>query len=360
MASDPPRSASSAPDAAIDIRVDGRSLLSAPPGQITSVTVEDDLGLPGAFSFELVELEAREGKSTWLDDEQPFALGGRVEIQLGYSDKLATVIAGEITALEPSFDVNSAPVLTVRGYDLRHRLQRNTRTRSYQDVSDSEVVKQIGDAVGVTIDTESSSVKHEYLLQANQNDLDFVQSRADNIDYELVMVAGKLRFRPAAYDAGASATLSVGGDLQELFLSLNLATQPSNIEVRAWSVKNKAVLVGQAASGSEKSRMGGKSSAAAQAEKAFGTADGRIVATPAASQQEVDASAAARFARAGLTLISAEGRCFGRNDLHAGSVVEIAGAGKRYSGLYYLYSVRHRYDPVRGYETRFQGRRNAL
>ena len=360
MATATPERTSSLPDATVEIRVDGRSLLRDPAGQITSVMVEDDLGLPGAFSFELVELSAHEGQSTWLDDEKPFALGGRVEIQLGYAGQLATVIAGEITALEPSFEVNSAPALTVRGYDLRHRLQRNTRTRSYQHVSDSEVVKQIGDAVGVSIDTESSSLRHDYLLQANQSDLDFVQSRADSINFELVMVAGKLRFRPAAFDAGASVALSVGGELQELFISLNLAAQPTQIEQRAWSVQHKAVLVGQAASGSEKSRMGGKTSAAAQAEKSFGAADGRIVVHPAATQEEVDAGAAARFARAGLTLLSAQGRCFGRNDLHAGGVVDISGAGKRFSGRYYLHSVVHRYDPDSGYETRFQGRRNAL
>ena len=309
MAPNPPQialsAANSAANASIDIRVDGRSLLKQAPGLITALTVQDDLGLPGAFSFEVVATEA--SKSTWLDDEKPFALGGRVAIDLGYGDKLATLIEGEITALEPSLAVHSAPTLTVRGYDIRHRLQRNTRTRSYQHVTDSEVVKQIGDAVGVSIEVQPSPVTHDYLHQANQSDFDFVQARADGIHFELVMVAGKLRFRPTASDAGAALSLKFGDDLQELFVSLNLALQPSTIEVRAWGLQGKAALVGQAAAGAEKIRMGGKHSAAALADKAFGVADGRFVAQPAASQEEVDARAAAQFARAGLGMYLTHG-----------------------------------------------------
>ena len=43
--------------------------------------------------------------------------------------------------------------------------------------------------------------------------------------------------------------------------------------MRAWSVADKQALIGDAAIGSERSRMGGRSVAAAQADRAFGAAD---------------------------------------------------------------------------------------
>ena len=80
---------------------------------------------------------------------------------------------------------------------------------------------------------------------------------------------------------------------------------------------------------------------------------------PAAAQVVRD-DATARYARAGLQLLSVEGLCSGHPGLRAGSVVRIDGVGSRYGGLYYLHSVRHRYSLERGYETGFEGRRNAL
>ena len=60
-----------------------------------------------------------------------------------------------------------------------------------------------------------------------------------------------------------------------------------------------------------------------------------------------------------LSFVSGEGVCYGRADLRSGKVVKIEGIGQRFSGNYYLTSVRHRYTPQRGYYSYFNVRRNA-
>jgi phage protein D len=61
-----------------------------------------------------------------------------------------------------------------------------------------------------------------------------------------------------------------------------------------------------------------------------------------------------------LTFISGEGVCsVGHPDLRAGTVIKIAGAGRRFSGPYYLTSTTHTITAKQGYRTTFTVRRNA-
>jgi phage protein D len=345
----------------VDVRINGSSILTEVWGQVSSVEVEDDLGLPGAFSIEIPEAGARDTPSTWLENSEQFALGASVKILLGVCSQRAVVMEGEITTLEPSFS-SGGPSMTLRGYDKRHRLQRGSQTRSFLKNTDSEVVKKIADAAGIKLDSSAtaSKLRHDYLLQSNQSDLDFLNTRAKAINYELLMIGDKLAFRPSAYGSGATAVVQYGREIREVHFSLSVAMQPTQFSVRGWNVADKKPLLGNAAAGSESSRMGGKSVAASQANNAFGDAAGTVVHRPAATQAEVDARVAALYRQAAMQLLSVECVCAGRHDLRAGIVIEIKGVGPRYGGLYYLHSVKHSYSVKQGYQTHFQGRRNSL
>ena len=41
---------------------------------------------------------------------------------MGYEQEIKTIMVGEITGLEPEYTQDAAPILVVRGHDLRHRL----------------------------------------------------------------------------------------------------------------------------------------------------------------------------------------------------------------------------------------------
>jgi len=60
-----------------------------------------------------------------------------------------------------------------------------------------------------------------------------------------------------------------------------------------------------------------------------------------------------------LDFIRGEGRCRGCTGVRAGTVIRIDGAGKRFSGQYYVTSALHSYTRRDGYLTQFQVRRNA-
>lgn len=344
------------------IVINGSTLSVDPETHVTSVTVDDDTELPSMFAFELVNSEWHTKELQWIDEQQQlFTIGNAVEVKLGYGDNLETIIAGEITGLEPEFNFNRLPRLTVRGYDRRHRLQRGRNTRTFVQQKDSDIAEQIARAVGLTPKTEDSRVIQPYVLQANQTDMDFLQERARRIQYEVVVEDKTLYFRPVANIDNPIFTLSLEDDLLEFYPRLSSMGQVSEVTVCSWNPKAEAnKFEWRATKGDEVSKMGGKDSGATLSENAFGTALETISDRPVMTLAEAEQMARARFNQVALSLITGEGVCRGRTDLRSGKVVRIEGIGKQFSGQYYVAATSHRYRSSGSYTTHFSVQRNAL
>ena len=273
-------------------------------------------------------------------------------------------MSGEITGLEPDFAADRVPSLMVRGYDCRHRLQRGRRTRSFVNTKDSDIAKRIADEARLSAQVKDSGVVHEYVLQANQTDWEFLCERARRIQYEIMAEDKMLLFQPVGNAESAVLTLSlstksVKGDLLEFYPRLSAMGQVSEVAVRGWNVKAKKVFALPEAR-VELAKMGGETSGSQLAENAFGAAAEVLSTHPIMAQEEADQLAKARLNDLALGLISGEGVCFGRTDLRAGKVIKIEGVGDRFSGRYYVTGAVHRYTPRHGYQTHFTVQRNAV
>jgi phage protein D len=341
-----------------DILVNGSPLPVEAEVHLVGVVVDDDANLPAMFSLELSGSDTQEEAIPWIDEEL-FAVGGAVEVKMGYGDDLETLIAGEITGLEPEFVFNRLPSLIVRGYDRRHRLHRGRKTRTFVQQKDSDIAAQIASEAGLTAQATDSGVTHDYVLQANQTDMEFLQERARRIQYEVIVQDKTLLFRPVANAESEILTLTMDEDLLEFYPRLSSMRQVSEVTVRGWNPKDKKEIIGTAKTGDEVSKMAGQNTGAALIESAFGAAAGMVGDRPVMTQAEADQLAKARFNNAVLALIDGEGVCYGRTDLRSGKVIKIDGIGKRFSGQYYVTKAAHRYSTQRGYYTHFTVRRNA-
>jgi phage protein D len=286
-------------------------------------------------------------------------VGNEVEIQMGYVDNLQKLMVGEITGLEPEFSANEVPMLTVRGYDRRHRLLRGRKTRSFTQVKDSDIASQIAADAGLTAQVEGTAVTLDYVLQHNQSDLQFLRQRARRIGYEVVVEDKTLHFRPHQNAASEVLTLTWENDLIEFHPRLTTLEQVGQVAVRGWNPKDKEAVVAEAAAGSESSTMGGTTGGPSAADGAFGQSSYTSIDWPVFSQAEADKMAVGQFNNMALAYISGEGIVAGRTELRAGTVVKIEGLGDRFSGNYYVISATHMYTPRNGYRTAFSVRRNA-
>ncbi|MEB3360469.1 MAG: contractile injection system protein, VgrG/Pvc8 family [Synechococcales bacterium] len=309
------------------------------------------------FTLEFASWDLAKEKFTWVDDSL-FDVGNEVEIQMGYENNLKTVITGEITGLEPEFNQNSTPLFVVRGHDLRHRLLRGSQTKSFVKMTDSDIVSQIARARGLTPKVKDSQVKQEYVLQHNQTDWNFIQSRAERIGYEVVIDNKTLYFQPCQNDSQKVLTLKFKETLSEFLPRITSMAQVEEVEVRGWIPKDKEEVVGKAAAGKEGSKMGGKTTGP-KAVQTFGKSVNTIVSQPVATKAEADQIALGQFKNTAIAYITAEGKCPGNPTLRIAKVVEVTGVGKRFSGLYYVTATEHTYSQEWGYSTSFTARRTA-
>ncbi|HEY9232207.1 MAG TPA: contractile injection system protein, VgrG/Pvc8 family, partial [Blastocatellia bacterium] len=324
-----------------DVLIDGKSLDMEIHTHLTSLTVDDHLHKVSMFAFDVEAADDAVEENAWID-YSGFEVGGKVEIKMGYGSKLASLFKGEITGLEPSFYCDRLPRLTVRGYDRGHRLQRGTRTRTFAQQKDSDIARQIATEAGLTAAVDDSQVTHEYVIQANLSDLEFLLARAEAINYEVVVEDQTLYFRKAASDQGSLVTLKMGDDVLEFHPRLTSAQQVSEVSVLGWSLKEKKNIQARATSLTEK--VGGKNSGPSLSQSAFGDATRVITSQPVTTQAEADQMAQAALNRQALALIEGSGSCLGRADLKKGKMIEIKGTSERFDGQYYVTAVIHRFD----------------
>jgi uncharacterized protein len=322
--------------------------------QIFRITIDDQIDLPSMFTLELEASEETMAQTNWINDKKLFAIGDEVNIKLGYENKVQDVISGEVTFVEIEFRSASLPRLMVRGFDRRHRLQRDRKMRTFLKKKDSDIARQIADEAGISIQATDSTVIHDYMVQANQTDFAFLQERARRINYEIVMDGKSLQFRPVAFNAAPAIKLSLDKELSKFTAQLSVTSQITQAKVSGWDIKNKKIF---SASSTQSSSMG-ELMGSNLVSKAFGKAEKIISDEPVADLQEAKEKAAAEFSASALSLIRGEGKCPGLNTIKAGKVVEIKGIGSRFSGNYYITAVTHSYG-MNGYQTNFTAWRNA-
>ncbi|HWT34873.1 MAG TPA: hypothetical protein VN289_01255 [Paraburkholderia sp.] len=340
------------------IKVNGAALPQPAAADLMGITVLDDVDAMGMFAFSLSCVNSIDMKFKWVDDDL-FREGNPVEIEMGYRDNRRVLFSGEITGLEPTFLENSPPTLTVRGYDRRHRLMRERRTRSYTNVKDSDIATQLAGTAGLTPQVDDTKAVLPYVSQHNQTDLEFLLSRARRIDHEVFVDGKTLIYRPRKLNDSATVTLRREIELLEFRPRMSTIGQVQELTVRGWSAHDKKEIVSRSAVGDEPTLMDGKSSGPANVQHAFGHAGSVMVRAPVQTQEEADLVAKQRYSEMALGYIRADGMCIGDPRMHAGIVVKVEGVGERFSGLYYVTATEQRFSLAHGYRTRFFARRNA-
>ncbi|MEW6733655.1 MAG: hypothetical protein AB1489_20165 [Acidobacteriota bacterium] len=329
---------------------------------VTNITVDDSVDLPSMFSFEIVGCDSQQDPYRWIDDEKLFKIGNMIDITLGYGSDLNSLINGEITSIEPEFIFNGLPKLIVRGFDLRHRLQRGKKTRTFVNQKDSDIVDQLATEAKLSFKIEDTIVTHAYAIQANQTDLEFIKSRAQLINFELAMEGKTLLFRPVTLTSNKPLTLTQSKNLLEFYPRLYANQQSDKVIVRGWDPVKKEAFSVQAPSNDSipiKPKLNGNTLGSQLASNAFGSAI-EIVNVLSTTEAEAAQIATAQFDELTLSFIKGEGICTGCTDLRSGKVITIEGVGERFSGQYYVTTATHSYDPQSNYRTHFTVLRDSI
>jgi phage protein D len=285
--------------------------------------------------------------------------------------ELQPLIEGEITKISPSFPEDGVPTVAIEGQTCLHRLNGDCKTRNFQKMTDTEIAQQIAQDSGLDYDAEDTHIRHDYIMQPNQTDLQFLRDRAALIQFEILVEGKKLIFRKVKEGAAKVYTL-VWAQPQKGFttdstfplktFSLQMdAKKPANtVKLLSYDPATKQTLVSTADSSDQTHTMGGASKGSDVCSQAFGRPKEFVgVAVPFATQAEGDQKAKAILNQQAMGLVGGSAETIGLPDLRSGKIVELKGVGTRFEGLYCVDEATHSIDG-NGYLTSFTVKRNSV
>lgn len=349
------------------IDVDGVQLDETLERFVEEVLVDEQLELPAMFAITLHD------STKDILDRSGLRIGAEVEISaVGQrSRQPLSLIQGEVVSIDCEYD-GTGQRIVVRGYTQTHRLHRGRRTRTFINVTDSDIVQRIAEEAQIELGPiERTWTVYEHVAQANESDWEFLVARARAIGYEMSMVDGKLTFGPPRESSEAPGEAEVdleteptdprqlvfGKNLLSFHGRLSAAEQVGQVEVRGWNTQRKEPVVTTAPA-----KTGAATLELADPETMagfFGRQSFVAVNRPAVDDPEAQVIAKAIADRIGSAFAEADGVARGAPELRAGAAVSISGVSEDFSGDYVLSHARHLIDGD-GYHTHFtiSGRQN--
>ena len=347
------------------VTLDGADLPALADEHLMEVEVETSLHLPG-----MAVLTFEDDSETTVLKASRAKVGSILEIKsVGREGTTETpLIKAEITSIEGEFGHEGVRTV-VRAYEKSHRLHLGKKTKTFQNVKDSDIASQIAQGAGLTAGTVTmTSATHTFVSQVDETDWEFLAGRARAIGYEFGVTDDKFYFRPPvkastgpatdtpAPDPPAALELEYAENLLALDVRVTGSGQAPDVQVRSWDPVQKIALKSTASSATTEASVQDTPSALA------GKVGGKTVVETSmayATQAEVDEAAKGLAADVGSTFVECEGTALGEAKMTAGVAVRITNVGAAFKGQYTLTRVRHSFTED-GYLTHFEmsGRRD--
>lgn len=343
--------------AQIYVKLDGSSLPSAVADDLTSATVDGSVHLP-----DMATLEFRNQDLDLLKGQQ-FKPGQELKIELGDASSSREVFIGEVTSVELDIRTSGETPLVVRAYDRAHHLQRGRFTKAFTNMKDSDIAGEIARALSFSADVDSTREVHEYVLQDNQTNWEFLQERASRLGFELQVRDKTLKFKRPPSDPAEPVKLALQTELLAFRARLTTSDQVNEVEVRGLDPREGKEVVGLATRPQGTPRLSDTRSGGQAASDAFHReARVAVAREPVYSQAQADGLAQTVLNDLASTFVTAEGVAMGNPRLRLGSEVELPeeSVGKQFNARYVVTEIRHVYDP-KGYRIEFKasGRRST-
>ncbi len=289
-------------------------------------------------------------------DRQLLDFGKELQIKLGTQ----AIFTGRIMAIEAQFPNGHAPTIAVLAEDRFQDLRMTRRTRTFERVSDADVIRQIAADHGLQADVDLPTTTYRVVAQVNQSDLAFLRDRARAIDADVWVDNKTLHAKRHPQRQQQPLTMTYGKELHEFSVLADLAHQRTAARVTGWDVSSKETLNYEATDQIISTELHTDQSGAAIVQSVFGTRKETLAHTVPLTSQQAQATAEAFFKLTARRFVVGRGVAEIHERLRVGNSVDLKGLGKLFSGTYYLSEVRHIFDGVRGIRSEFVGERPGL
>jgi hypothetical protein len=289
-------------------------------------------------------------------DRQTIDFGKPFKVKMGRD----VLFEGRVMAIEGHFGQDRPPEIVVLAEDRFQDLRMTRRTRTFNDISDSDAIRQIANDHGLTPDINLSGPTHKVLAQINQSDLAFMRERARSVDAELWMDGSRLLARAHTSRSSTPVDLTNGSTLREFVVLADLSHQRSSVAVNGWDVAGKQAIHVEASASAISSELNGDTSGVSILGSALGERKEALAHNVPVASDEARAMAESYFKMTARQFVVGRGVAETDARLRAGASVNLRGLGPLFSGKYYLTEVRQLFDLEQGLRTEFNAERPGL
>lgn len=280
--------------------------------------------------------------------------GKTIAVTIGEGERKAQIFKGRISALEAHYSKFQTPDIVILAEDRLQDMRMTRRTRTFDNVSDADVIREIARGHSLAADIDIAGPVHKVLAQVNQSDLAFIRDRARAIDAEIWIEDNTLRMQKRKNRRREDISLTYQQGLMEFSVIADLASQRTSFFVTGWDVSGKSGIKSESSESALADELKGKKSGARILESAFGERKELVSHLSPSSSDEARTLSDSYFCRNARRFLTGHGTadCDGR--IRVGVHLELKGLGELFNGEYYVTQVSHTFDLKIGCRTHFE------
>jgi phage protein D len=322
------------------IEVGGQELTQAAPMGLEAVSVEDHVDMIGVAELTISgQGDGTSSNTSWNQIE----IGGDVSIKLGGSSE--ELFKGTITSMRHGFQ-QGRDTLTIMCMDPMHKLAASRETKTYEEMTDSDIANQVISDAGCEVGTvDATTETRKYVLQRNESHYQFLRRLAARNGYLLMANKGKIDFIKPQY-SGSGPEIDKS-KLVMLDYTFSPRALPSEVKVIGWDYVKKEMVEGTATAGDIDTIGGGPNAV-----------DGKIWSGQAAvsdvwvnSQDGAKELAKAELNRLARSFMRGRAIVQGNAELRANTLCSFPGHQSNFRAAVYILSSRHRVFVGSGFTT---------
>lgn len=272
-----------------------------------------------------------------VSNEERFVPGKEIEIKAGYDGDETTIFKGIIVKHGIKINGNQPSLLQL---ECRHKAVKMTvgrKNKSFLELKDNEVIEQIIRTYGLTPEVESTTVKHQELVQYYCTDWDFLVSRAEISGKVVICQNDKIIVKEPKYDSEAVFGLKYGATLYEFEAEMDARHQYDAVKCSAWKFSSQEVVM-------EEGKAPNKNSLGNISEKTLA----EVIGLPYLDYRhggpvmdaELKSWGSAQLMKSYLAKIVGRAKFCAVPILKVGDLINLSGVGDRFNGKGYVTAVR--------------------
>lgn len=325
---------------------------------IEAATVEEQTA--GLYRCE-IDLANRSRDHYLYANREILDFGSEITFSVGMGAEEHTLFQGVITALEASYLAGGGARLTLLAEDRLQELRMTRRTRTFEDVTDEDVLQRIAQEHSLQADFAGlDGPTYRVLAQTNLSDLAFLRQCARRLNAELWLEGSTLHVATRSERGQEQVELAYGANLQAFQVRADLAHQCTELVVGGWDPGAKEAIRESAAESAISAELNGNDGGSSILRDALGERIATVVHTVPLSADEARAVAEARYRERARRFVSGNGVADGDPRIRVGTVLALSRLGPMFDGDYYVVRTCHRLSIASGYETEFDVERAGI